>query len=327
MNQPYISVVIPTLGRVNVLEECLNALLAQTFNDFEVVIVTDNKEKIEFIKTKYSQLKIITVNQGEKGLTPARNAGLNNSSGKIISFIDDDAIVSLFWAQEVYNTFNSSLDIGGVSGPTIIAAEILNNRDILAFHSGINKDIFWRLIGRIYNYFVLEDNPFAVGKIFRSGGFSFGSNYPESAKLPGNIDVDYLEACNMSFLKAALDKTGGFSSEYKGVGDWSEPDLSFRVKRAGFRLVFSPKASVNHNVSRQGVFAARGKDSYYRIVNFFKFYLKWIKLDSLDKGVRFGVNLIFLNLYWCYKFAQTGSIYWLRGLLGTIRGLYLILGL
>jgi len=321
VNNPYISIVIPTLGRNNVLETCLDSLTRQTFTDFEVVIITDNKKGTESLNKKFPQLTLSIIEQDKKGLAYARNMGLNNSKGKIVTFTDDDVALSQDWAKEVSGIFNSSEGIGGVSGPTIIPEALVNNRDILAFHSKTQKNLFWRIIGKIYTYCALENQPEAVGKIFRSGAFSLGSNYKKSAELPSPVEVDYLEACNMSFRKDILDKTGGFSPEYKGIGDWSEPDLAFRVKQQGYKLVFNPHAIVYHNISQAGVFKQRGADSCQRMVNFVYFYKKWFKLNSLDKIARFSFNLCFLSLYWIFKFLQTGNTAWLGGIKGIFVGL------
>lgn len=317
----FISVVIPTLGRTNVLERCLDSLVCQDFMNFEIIVISDTIEELQSVLRKYSQLKISVFEQEGKGLTSARNTGLRYAKGDIVSFIDDDVIASPGWTREIHNTFFKSLTIGGVSGPTIIPEELLGNRDILAFQNKIKSNVLWKLIGKFYTHFVLEDSPYSVGKIFKSGAFSLGSNYNESAKISSQIEVDYLEACNMSFRKDILDETGGFLPEYKGIGDWSEPDLAFRVARRGYRLVFNPKAQVNHLISQQGVYGKRGNDSFQRMKNFVHFYYKWLKDNTISGAFRFGVNLFFINGYWGYKFLTSGNYYWLTGIQGTLSGL------
>lgn len=318
MQNPDISVVVPTLGRMSVLEACLEALSKQTFDNFEVVIVTSNASGLRYISEKYPKLNISFFEQEKKGLAQARNTGLNHSKGRIISFIDDDTLPYPDWTKEIHNTFSEFLDTGGVSGPTFIPQELIAKRDILRFHNRANENIFWKIVGRIYVYFVLENNPNSVGRIFRSGAFSLGSNYKEAAKeISSCVEVDYLEACNMSFRKDILDKIGGFSLEYKGIGDWSEPDLAFRVKKENYRLIFNPKAALIHQISQEGVYADRGKDSYQRMKNFIHFYFKWIKPNTVNKILRFGMNLFFLNSYWFYKFIETHSFSWLKGIEGT----------
>ncbi len=314
-----ISIVIPTVGRQDDLDRCLNSLASQELANFEVIIVSANIGVIESVIAKYKSFPVTALEVENKGLTHSRNSGLAKAGGRIISFIDDDVVLNPAWSKEVAGSFDSASDIGGTSGPTIIPKELSDNRDLLAFHKRIKKNIFWRLAGKIYNFVILENKPYAVGRMFKSGAFSVGSNYPQAANSDNNIEVDYLEACNMSFRKDILDSVGGFSAEYKGVGDYSEPDLAFRVRQAGYRLVFNPRAGVTHNISQGGVFRERGKDSYQRMKNFLYFYFKWIKPNTPGKFIRFIANLIFLDMYWCYKFIKTGRKEWLGGIIASIK--------
>lgn len=319
MDKIDISIVIPTLGRQDDLNKCLDSLSKQKLLNFEVIIVSDKISAIESVINKYNNFSIITVEIESKGLTSSRNSGLAGATGRIVSFIDDDVVFYPAWSKELTASFDGAPDIGGVSGPTIIADELSANRDVLAFHNKIKKNIFWKLIGKVYTSVILEGEPYAVGRIFKSGAFSIGSNYPQAINFDKDIEVDYLEACNMSFRKDILDRIGGFSTEYKGVGDWSEPDLAFRVRQAGFRLLFNPKVRVEHNISQKGVFQDRGKDSYQRMKNFLHFYFKWIKPNTPGKLFRFAANLVFLDMYWFYKFIQTRRSEWLGGIVANLK--------
>lgn len=319
MDNPQISVVIPTLARHEDLKKCLDSLASQKLFNFEVIIVTDNTPAIKELAASYNNFSVVTLQVENRGLTYSRNAGLSKARGRIVSFIDDDVVLDSCWSGELADSFDSAVDIGGVSGPTFIPESLSDNRDVLAFHNKIRRSCFWKIIWAPYNFIVLENNPYAVGRIFKSGAFSVGSNYPQEINFKDNIEVDYLEACNMSFRRGILDKIGGFSEEYKGVGDWSEPDLAFRVSEAGFKLIFNPGLAVSHNISQKGVFQDRGKDSYQRMKNFLHFYFKWIKPNTPEKFIRFCANVLFLDMYWLYKFIITGKREWLGGIAATIK--------
>jgi GT2 family glycosyltransferase len=125
----------------------------------------------------------------------------------------------------------------------------------------------------------------------------------------------------MCFRRSILEGLGGFDYAYTGTGEWQEPDLSFRVRAKGWRLVFNPKAVTWHYISQGGVFKAR-TNSYERSRNFVLFYLRWIKPNNPEKLFRFAINLIFINTYWCYKFFQTRNPDWLKGISGTFIGLF-----
>lgn len=101
-----ISVVIPVYNVENYLKKCLDSVVNQKFYDFEVVIVndgsTDNSYKIiNEYEEKYNNLKVI--NTPNKGLSAARNTGLDNSSGKYIVFVDSDDYISEDYLKDLYN--------------------------------------------------------------------------------------------------------------------------------------------------------------------------------------------------------------------------------
>lgn len=95
-HQNTFSLVLPTYNMEKYLEKCLNSILNQTCNDFEVIIVNDgSKDSSEEIAKKYasmdSRFKVYNFENG--GLSTARNRGLKLATGKYILFIDpDDAI-------------------------------------------------------------------------------------------------------------------------------------------------------------------------------------------------------------------------------------------
>lgn len=317
------SIVISTYNRNADLINCLNSLSAQTYKQFETVVVNGGEiEPVKRIVGDFSGLSIKLVEQERRGLVEARNLGWRNSRGEIVCFIDDDLVVSGVWLDEIRKAFSLSADVGGVSGPTIIPLERRNYRDFARLlevfnHSG---NIFLRVIGSIYKNIVLENRIYDVGKILPSGAFTPGSNYEECLRLSEALEVDYLEACHMCFRKDLLSKIGGFDYAYTGTAEWNEPDFSFKVRKLGARLLFNPKAVTWHCISQGGVFKAR-TNAYERSRNFIHFYCQNIKPNSLNKIFHFAINLCFINGYWVCKFVETGDPDWLRGVTGTLTGL------
>jgi len=88
-----ISVVVPIYNVEKFLEKCLNSVLAQTFESFEVLLVidgaTDNSLDIASrFEAKDSRFKVIE--QDNKGLGGARNTGINQAVGKYLFLLDSD---------------------------------------------------------------------------------------------------------------------------------------------------------------------------------------------------------------------------------------------
>lgn len=91
-----LSVVIPFHQYKHYLNECLHSLSDSSFNDFEVVLVKDQvKEDIDDIINEYKEkyaLKVVEL-KDKHGVGAARNAGIENSSGEYIYFLDSDDYV------------------------------------------------------------------------------------------------------------------------------------------------------------------------------------------------------------------------------------------
>jgi glycosyltransferase involved in cell wall biosynthesis len=89
---PTVSVVIPTFRHEGVIEETLNSVFAQTFRDFEVIVVNDGSPDgpAERLQPWIEAGKIRYHEQANAGQSAARNAGLQLARGEFIALLDDD---------------------------------------------------------------------------------------------------------------------------------------------------------------------------------------------------------------------------------------------
>lgn len=90
---PKISVIIPVYNTEKYLSECLDSVLAQTFQDFEIICVndgsTDNSAQVlSDYASHHTHVRIIS--QKNQGLSGARNTGLDHATGEYIFFLDSD---------------------------------------------------------------------------------------------------------------------------------------------------------------------------------------------------------------------------------------------
>ena len=89
---PLVSVIIPTYNRGWIIKEAVESVLSQTFSDYELIIVddgsTDNTQEILDCYARLPQIKIIT--QENRGVSAARNKGVESGEGKLIAFLDSD---------------------------------------------------------------------------------------------------------------------------------------------------------------------------------------------------------------------------------------------
>ncbi len=91
---PLVTLVVPAFNVAKTLPETLNALQAQTFEDFEIVIVDDgsNDATAEIASSFLSDARVRLVSQRNRGLAGARNSGIAAAMGSLIGFCDADDI-------------------------------------------------------------------------------------------------------------------------------------------------------------------------------------------------------------------------------------------
>jgi glycosyltransferase involved in cell wall biosynthesis len=91
-HSPLISVVVPAYNTRGTIAETLDSVLAQTFTDYEVVVVDDGSpdDVADFVAQTYPQVRL--VRQENRGLAGARNTGLQEARGVFVAFLDSDDV-------------------------------------------------------------------------------------------------------------------------------------------------------------------------------------------------------------------------------------------
>ncbi|MEO9600886.1 glycosyltransferase family 2 protein [Parasphingorhabdus sp.] len=91
MNNPAISVVMPVYNVEKYVAEAIESVLAQTFDDFELIIVDDGGTDMSVeICTSFDDTRIRIVSQANRGLAGARNTGIMEARGEYIALLDSD---------------------------------------------------------------------------------------------------------------------------------------------------------------------------------------------------------------------------------------------
>jgi glycosyltransferase involved in cell wall biosynthesis len=116
--EKYISVVIPTYRRPELLQKCMDALIAQEFpaEHFEIIVVSDGPDaKTEsFIRRIASKedprIRFYSLPE-KKGPAAARNMGWKNASGSLIAFTDDDCLPDKRWLSATWNAYKNEDEI------------------------------------------------------------------------------------------------------------------------------------------------------------------------------------------------------------------------
>ena len=104
-NRPEISVIVPVYRVEKYLNDCIDSILAQTFADFELILVDDGSPDscpalCDAAAAKDSRIRVI--HQNNRGLSGARYAGLDAAEGEWIAFVESDDTITPDFCEKLY---------------------------------------------------------------------------------------------------------------------------------------------------------------------------------------------------------------------------------
>lgn len=207
------SVIVVTLDRPDCLRRCLDCVTTQVPLPDQIIVV-DSSEDDESQRVAYAAdgVEYIRHVNGAGKMTASRNIALAHATSEIILFVDDDAYAQPGWLREMVSSFAPG--VGAVGGR---ALRNQPGEDV----EGVNE----------------------IGRLSKSGELT---GY-FAADPAHEIAVDHVMGCNMAFLRTALAQLGGMRQDFKGMsGVREDTDVCLRVARLGYRLVFNPRAVVDH---------------------------------------------------------------------------------
>jgi GT2 family glycosyltransferase len=115
---PRISVVICTYNGSATLGECLDGVLALSYPDFEVILVIDGSTDAS-AEIARARERVQSIETPNRGLSAARNTGLEAATGEIVAYIDDDAVPDPDWLTHLARAFAGG-SYAAVGGPNVL---------------------------------------------------------------------------------------------------------------------------------------------------------------------------------------------------------------
>lgn len=228
--KPLVSVVICTYSRAGYLKKCLDSMLDQTYDNFEVIVVngpsTDNTEEV------LKKYPFRVIQQKEKGgLSAARNLGIEEARGEIIAFIDDDGIADETWLEELTRLYTTE-DIVSVGG-------------------------------KIVPVWLSEKPEWYIDMLGSSLSLLDFSQNIERMTFP---HCPY--GCNMSFKKSIFGETGYFDVSLgrclsKNLLSNDELDMYKLIDEEDYKTLYNPKAIVHHQIDASRLTKTWFKNRFY----------------------------------------------------------------
>ena len=207
MTTPLISVIVPVYRVEEYLERCVKSMLSQTYKNLEVILVDDGSPDqcpaiCDACAEKDARVKVI--HQENKGLSGARNAGIDAASGEYLAFVDSDDYVSPHFIEELYQLLQDTGCAIGQCRFSYVKGDGLVEESDSAFCIYRGESLMEQLYGpeEKATCFVVAWNKLYRAELFKETGI----RYPE-----GRIHEDeattyrlFHEAKKLAFLDRAL---------------------------------------------------------------------------------------------------------------------------
>ena len=250
-----LSFVIPAYNEEACVGKCLSSVLREKERsglDVEVIVVNNNStDRTKDVALSFPSVSV--VDEPQKGIVRARQAGYRAAHGDIIANVDADNILPDGWIERAFREFSENSDLVALSGPVIYydLSRIVN----------IQVRLFYRLgyAANLFNRHVLK----------------------KGAMLQGG---------NFVVRKSALDAAGGFDTSIDFYGE--DTDIACRMSEVGnVKFSFSfPIYSSGRRLAEEGIFSTgcRYAINYLWTVCFRKPFTETstdIRLDPRQKGI------------------------------------------
>ncbi|WP_430466469.1 glycosyltransferase family 2 protein [Winogradskyella ouciana] len=149
--QALVSIIIPTFNRADLIGETLDSILAQTYRNWECMVVDDGskddtKVLVDSYNSKDSRIRYYQrPNDYSPGGNGARNYGFTASKGDYIQWFDDDDVMLEHFLEEKINAFNDATDLV-ICSSTKVDSELVKIEDIdLRIRDNLYKDyVLWQ---------------------------------------------------------------------------------------------------------------------------------------------------------------------------------------
>ena len=172
-----ISVIVPVYNVEEYLEECLESIRKQTYQDIEVILVNDGSTDGSQAICEYfcqTDKRFRLINQKNQGQSVARNRGVKESLGEYIMFVDSDDVVSLGLLEQLMKYMSDGIDIVECNRTEDIQSLNEEKKDIHvkefdsdeALYQCFNHGVSWSPVAKLYRRKIVEKVPFLENLIY-----------------------------------------------------------------------------------------------------------------------------------------------------------------
>ena len=208
------SVIVLSWNGMNYLQDCLDAVLSQGFADLEPIVV-DNAStdgSADFVASHYPGVRLLR-NERNLGFAAGNNRGLRVATGDVLLLLNQDTVVQRGWLKALAEALMRNPRWGIVGGKALYPD------------------------GRIQH---------AGGYVDAQGnGFHYGYRQDDTGQFEQMHEVDFVTGATLAISRAAFEAVGELDEGFAPVY-WEDVDWCYRVRAAGFQVVYVPQAVLVH---------------------------------------------------------------------------------
>jgi GT2 family glycosyltransferase len=285
MNLPFISVIIPTYGREEVLRDTLVDVLKQDYPHYEVLVVDQtptHEPETEAVLQQWMEAdKIQWFRVSWASLPGARNYAVRKAKGEIMLFIDDDVELPPGYLHAHARNFVERPEVG------VVAGRVFDRMKMKDAQHG-STQLSSRQEKRS------QDEPYAI------------EDLPPEAMDPGIawyfMDLVHTtkpqrvlsaRGCNMSFRREIFTEHRlWFDERFRGSAVREESDFCLRLRKTGYEIWYDPAAHLVHlGEQTGGCHDISTRSLQYQITFYHNHFLMALKNLTLSEQLRLYIKL------------------------------------
>ena len=224
MNYPKVSIIILNWNGLEDTIECLESLKKITYPNYEVIIVDNGSEgnDVEVLRQRFGDYIHLIENDKNYGFAEGNNIGMRyafqNLNPEYLLLLNNDTVVSPHFLTELVEVAKNDGDIG------IVGPKICYYHEPQTINSA--GGVLLRRIGQ----------PFAIGL-----------HQTDSSRYDILKEVDFIAGCALLIGTEVINRIGLLDPDYFAYAE--DLDWCVRAKKAGYRIMFVPRAKIWHKGS------------------------------------------------------------------------------
>jgi len=250
------SIIIVSWNIRHELLDCLRSIEEnRPSQDFEVIVV-DNASTdgtVDAIKRDCPEIRLV-INTENRGFAAANNQGIEKTRGEYILFLNPDTIVHPCSLDGLIKFMDDNNDVGAC-GPKLLNSDGTIQPSVRRFPT---------FRGTLYRH-----SAFRYLHLFKG---QYNKWLMKDFKYDRQLDVDQLMGAALMVRRSIIDQLGGMDETFFMY--YEEVDLCYRIKQAGWRIVYVPNVEITHLGGRSAGQIPAGKHimAMTSLLKFFKKY-------------------------------------------------------